>query len=318
MAIGESAAPVGVAPDIRGDATAREERAAAARAQLESVALPVGDLNAALLQFRRPFEPAAIKFKVQTVFPKNGEPKGCIIITYIDARLVIERLNAVVGGAWKATPQRVADSPGLLWCELEVLGQARLDLGASTKGMSKDLWSDSLKRAAVQFGIGVSVYALPEIKLFANQPHVERFERWDGKANKQVPSLRLSDSGLVKLRDGYRRWLAETGEPMFGPPLDHGDVVGGAGMDAEAPGEDEEEFVPPPPEPLTDDRAVALQESARQAYAALSQLPGGPRLLPPARFNAWLRGSSHSHEALEKLVEHLLQRCEELTVGESS
>jgi hypothetical protein len=45
-------------------------------------------------------------------------------------------------------------------------GVTRTDVGESTEGLSKDLVSDALKRAAVPFGVGVSCYALPEIKLF--------------------------------------------------------------------------------------------------------------------------------------------------------
>ena len=49
----------------------------------------------AQVHLRRPFEPAAVRWKVQSV----GDGYG-IVVAYIDARLVVERLNAVVGGEW--------------------------------------------------------------------------------------------------------------------------------------------------------------------------------------------------------------------------
>lgn len=297
-----------VSDDARGvGAAAREERVSA----LAGAALPVGTLNEALPHLRRPFAVEAVKWKVQTVFgPKENPAKGCIVVAYIDARLAIERLNAVCGGAWTALPRRVEDAPSLVWCDLEVFGRVRRDLGESYKGMSKDLWSDAIKRAAVHFGVGVSVYALPQITLYANQPHVDRKDVWDKKAKAYKPSLVLNDKGHEKLREGYERWLSKTGEPWFGPVLDHGDVLPETvDPEAEAALEGDDEFEPAAPVELEDERAEELRGMARALYADLAAVVGG-RELPPARFDAWLRQSGHSHAALEVLVEHMRQRVE--------
>lgn len=249
--------------------------------------LPVDSLRDAIPHLRRPFTPEAVKFKVQTVFK---EQKGCIVVAYIDARLVIERLNRVIPDQWAAS-YTLLDGGKLMWCHLTVGVTTRSDVGESPKGMSKDLVSDALKRAAVHFGIGVSIYALPQITLYLS----------DAKfIEKRGSSLALTEKGHVKLREGYTRWL-EREDHGFGAPLDHGDVEG-ATVDEDA--EAEQEFAPTPPPALEDAEAIRLTEEARALYDRLDK-----RDLPPARFNAWLTGAAYSHEELRKLVDHLEERA---------
>jgi hypothetical protein len=272
-------------------------------AALEGAALPVDSLREALPHLRRPFTPEAIKFKVQTVFRGNA---GCIIVAYIDARLVIERLNAVVGEAW-APEYRPVSNDKLLMCDLTVCGVTRPDVGQSAKGLSKDLLSDALKRAGVLFGVGVSVYALPQITLFHGQE--EKRIELRGRGDKET--LALTPHGHTKLREGYAKWLEEHGGKLFGPALDHGDVEGDT-VDEEQ----EEEFVPPAPAALDDERAVALQGEAKSLFAEI-QAAGGTQQYPPGTFAAHLAQSSHSHEALEQLVAHVRTRHEQLVPKEA-
>lgn len=293
--------------DIRGDATAREERPAAARDALAAVALPVGNLNEALPHLRRPFSPAAIRFKVQAAFPK-GNPQKAVIVAYIDARLVIERLNAVVGGAWAAEYAAVAAKDTLLRCDLTVFGVTRRDVGESTKKMSKDLISDALKRAAVHFGVGVSVYALPQVTWRQTDHPAELEPRGEGDKK----TLALTDRGHARLRGSYEEWLEAYGSKDFGPALDHGDVLSDVDAEAMVALDGEEAFEPAPPPELTDERAEVLKERARAAYTAISADATARRSFAPATFQAWLTGAWHSHEELERLVAHVEQRRVEL------
>jgi hypothetical protein len=193
-----------------------------AMAALDRVRLPVETLAEAIPHLRRPFTPEAIRFKVQSVFKsKESEPVGCLIVAYIDARLASERLNRVIPGSWSAEYKPV-DGSKMMWCRLTVDGVARTDVGESTKGMSKDLVSDALKRAAVQFGVGVSCYALPEIKLFMRDAR----DRIEIRGSEGKKTIVLTEYGHTTLRVGYAKWLEEHGVKRFGPPLDHGDVVG--------------------------------------------------------------------------------------------
>lgn len=191
-------------------------------AALDRARLPVTTLAEAVPHLRRPFTPEAIRFKVQSVFKQqDGTPFGCLIVAYIDARLASERLNRVIPSEWKARYEVIPGSK-LMWCHLTIGNVTRSDVGESLKGLSKDLVSDSLKRAAVHFGVGVSCYALPQISL----KMAEARGRIEIRGKDDKRTIALTEHGHVKLREGYAKWLAEHGIERFGPPLDHGDVVG--------------------------------------------------------------------------------------------
>jgi hypothetical protein len=200
---------------------------------LDRVRLPVSTLRDAIPHLRRPFTPEAIRFKVQSVFKQqDGTPSGCLIVAYIDQRLATERLNRVIPDKWSASFEPVAGTK-LMWCRLTIDGVSRVDVGESPKGFSKDLVSDALKRAAVPFGVGVSCYALPQITI--NVSDARDRIKIRGKGEKRT--IVLTDYGHETLRTGYARWLEAHGIDRFGPPLDHGDVVG-ATLDEDAPEEE--------------------------------------------------------------------------------
>ena len=111
-----------------------------------------------------PFEPREVKFKPQMV--KNNR---CLAMAYIDARLIQDRLDAVVGVEnWEDAYKILAD--GSVMCRLRVkLGDrwiTKTDVGSPSEQPDggdrlKAAFSDALKRAAVKFGIGRYLYRLP-------------------------------------------------------------------------------------------------------------------------------------------------------------
>lgn len=179
----------------------------------EAEAFPVDTLRDATPHFRRPFSENAVRWKVQATWGTGG-----LIVPYIDARLVIERLNLVIPDAWE--DEYVRDG-NLLWCRLTVAGVTRRDLGEGYVG--KGLVSDALKRAAVKFGIGISLYAMTKVML----------NKSDGYLADDKGSLKMTAKGEARCRDLYRAWLAEHGIKHFGQPLDHGDAADAVG-DTEA------------------------------------------------------------------------------------
>jgi hypothetical protein len=187
--------------------------------------IPAGGFDTyrqAAVHLRRPFTPEAVRFKLQSTFGPKANPKGGLIVAYIDARLVIERFNLVCPHLWSPGYELL---PGgkLLLCRLTVDGITREDVGESVKGLSKDIYSDALKRAAVHFGVGVSLYAVPQIRLFESAIKAGNLER-RGEGEKKT--LVITEKGDGNLRKGYGQWLREHGEPKFGPALDHGDIEG--------------------------------------------------------------------------------------------
>lgn len=177
--------------------------------------LPVDSFIEAAPILRRPFTPTAVKFKLQVVHKNGG---GGTVISYIDQRLVVERLNLVCPHLWHDEYKRTA--AGGLLCHLTVDGITRTDVGEGT--FEKAMFSDALKRAAVKFGVGVSLYAVPTLTVWKNQGQIETWEQQQG--NKTVWKGRLTPEGEQSARTAYAAWLDLAGRDSFGEPLDHGDV----------------------------------------------------------------------------------------------
>lgn len=215
---------------------------------------PLDTFKDAAKHLRRPFTVHAVKFKVQATWEGNGA--GGLIVSYIDARLAIERLNLICPHLWHDRYEAV--SANRMWCHLTVDGITRADVG---DGEGKGLVSDALKRAAVHFGVGVSLYAIPQIKLFLSDGHLRDTGRKDKKGK---PIFELTPNGLGRCRQLYEAWLENAGKAAFGEPLDHGDVEEAVGDAEEAPatpGPPAE----PPPKTITKKRAEELFEAAKAA-----------------------------------------------------
>lgn len=159
---------------------------------------------------RRPFSEDDVRIKLQT---------ATVAVIYLDARLVIDRLNQVCGLDWH--DDYTATSTGLL-CKLTVAGTTRQDVGLpgdSEQGASaKAILSDALKRAAVKFGVGLSVYAAPVHRL-------TEADVWL-KSNGKPGGIR--DAAERRIRVDYGRWLKGQGA-HFGDPLPAGFEAGSAG-----------------------------------------------------------------------------------------
>lgn len=91
---------------------------------------------------------------------KQRQGAGGRMLDYIDAPVVIERLDSVVPGEWDSTlellPPAGGEEPFAFKCRLQVLGVIREDVG--TGANYKEAATDALKRAAVRFGIGLELY----------------------------------------------------------------------------------------------------------------------------------------------------------------
>ncbi len=183
---------------------------------------------------RRPFTVHAIRWRVL----EGRDGKKANIAGYITARTAIDRLNHVCPGLWSDHYEPV---PGGLRCDLTIDNLTRSDVGwSSGTGNSmalKTLYSDAFKRAAVKFGVGVSLYVLPGMVLYAGKG-IKVYER-PGPNGQKKATYYLTDDGQIELRDRYQKWLDEFGIQHFGEPLDHGHVEGSADMEDEAPSEPE-------------------------------------------------------------------------------
>lgn len=209
---------------------------------------PLDSFREAAAYLRRPFTPAAIRFKVQAAFPK-GEPTSGLIVAYIDARLAVERLNLIVPHLWHDAYEPLGKQH--LICRLTVDGITRQDIG---EGVGKGLYSDALKRAAVKFGVGVSLYAVPKMILRLSDGHLKRAK----------DTLALTPNGETHVRGLYEGWLDFHGKQAFGEPLDHGDS-----LDAQGDAEVDEPPADTHAEPAPSSGLASRTEIEKMQHAAM-------------------------------------------------
>ena len=263
----------------------------AARDRLRDAVLPVEDLKAAAPHLRRPFSPPAIGWKVQS----SGDNWG-IVVAYIDARLVIERLNAVIPHRWTERFELFGSTGKTMMCHLTINGVTHSDVGSGTD--AKAILSDARKRAAVPFGVGVSIYALPVVRMQTGSgPGKLRRREHKGKVY-----VDITDDTRKTLNERYEAWLEETGEPAFGPVLDHGDVYGAAGFENVEPVEEEapESDLPADLPVLDTPEAEQLRGRIRLAYDALRE--ADPQAMLPAIFAGKLTAAGASIDGLEAML----------------
>jgi Rad52/22 family double-strand break repair protein len=187
-----------------------------------------------------PFPDDEVQFKPQAV-----KGNRALAIAYIDARTVMDRLDAVVGPAcWRDDYQLLPD--GAMMCRLSVkIGRTwvtKVDVGSPSEqpdpgDRAKAAVSDALKRAAVKFGIGRYLYSLPPqwadydpaTRRFVNPPRLPEWARAK-PANPPTPTPTPAKAVPVNGSELHRRLraadaeLAKAGTAAPGALLAH--VVG--------------------------------------------------------------------------------------------
>ncbi len=144
-----------------------------------------------LEQLRKPFPASKISFKCQT---KPNEKGNSLVVAYIDARDVMERLDDVMGPDWSDRYEKAGTAKGLV-CYLTICGVTRADVGDDDNENEpvKSAYSDAFKRAAVKFGVGRFLYDLPKM--------------W-AKAKPAGKSFVLEDGEIERLRRQVDDFLA--------------------------------------------------------------------------------------------------------------
>jgi hypothetical protein len=110
-----------------------------------------------------PFPAHLVGWKAQTI---SKDRKRALMVAYVDARAVMDRLDAVCPNDWTFEIE-IITSAGVPTVKgrLTVLGQTREDIGEAhgdgDAATLKAATSDALKRAAVHFGVGRYLYDLP-------------------------------------------------------------------------------------------------------------------------------------------------------------
>lgn len=245
-----------------------ERKRLRARTERPGDKLPVNSYAAAAPWLRRPFTPEAVSFRVVEAWADtpDGRPTSdkplthATVVPYITARAVFARLNLVCPALWSmGKPEAIG---GQWWTPIRMRHGKGVDTYVEQWDLSDDYSgkarvSDAIKRVAVHFGVGESVYAVPPVELTTTHRNECRADLGDGLRTlvTELPSgylrpwsfdgepwLTLTRAGEEHCRNIYRRWLLKHGGGIhsFGKPLDHGNLT----MLGEAEGEG-------PPMPVT-------------------------------------------------------------------
>jgi len=263
---------------------------------------------------RHPFAAEAVKFRIDGK-PAYGKVR---ILTYIDSRLVAERLSEV-DPDWSGYPEFVrgdGDAISLRFglpvvYHLTVKGRNRADVGqigpalfGPQKGEfvaddkhAKMSVSDALKRSAVLFGVGAYLYTLGNVKIDVGL-HTSKGE---GKF--------LNDAGRAHLKKQYSEFISRPAfVERFGLPISYGDELREATViqdhstsentetseNTDRPPQDKQDT---PPEVDTDDPYTPVIEGI---FELLGRSPEAGKV--------WLSGRANKKLAIKKTLKQAVEK----------
>jgi hypothetical protein len=147
------------------DSPIREAEARAIR-EAEVRAIREAEVRAIREALLEPFAPEEVKWKPQLVRGNRA-----MAIAYVDARVVQDRLDEVLGvDGWQDECILLNDGSVVCKLQLRIGGQwiTKMDVGSPSEQPDggdrlKAAFSDALKRAAVKFGVGRYLYRLEHV-----------------------------------------------------------------------------------------------------------------------------------------------------------
>jgi len=160
-----------------------------------------------------PFPPGEVQWRIEAL---SKDKRKALVVPYVDARTVLDRLDRVVGPeGWHDSYEVLSDQERTLEgerrervvevkCRLTVLGVSKEDVGEGDS--LKAAFSDALKRAAVKFGVGRYLYRL-EKQWVDYDPEKGRFtpptlpEPPEGEEEEKPEAYRLIDQLLERLKE---------------------------------------------------------------------------------------------------------------------
>lgn len=154
-------------------------------------------LETLMQRLQAPFSMAAIRQRPLVI---RKDKSAAIPANYVDARAVMDRLDAVVGPFnWQSDFKEIK---GAAYAGLGIRHPEtgewiwKWDAGSeSNLEKAKGEASDALKRAAVKFGIGWHLYAIPDV-------WVQGYRCRDGR-------FRFHEAALKDYRERLNRWIQE-------------------------------------------------------------------------------------------------------------
>ncbi|TFU25610.1 Rad52/Rad22 family DNA repair protein [Thermus tengchongensis] len=170
-----------------------------------------------------PFPPGEVQWRIEAL---SRDKKRALVVPYVDARTVLDRLDRVVGPeGWQDAYEVLADAERTVRdergerrerlvevkCRLTVLGVTKEDVGEGDS--LKAAFSDALKRAAVKFGVGRYLYRL-EKQWVDYDPEKGRFtppRLPEGEGSPEAPLPEEEKPEAYRLIDQLMERLKEKG-----------------------------------------------------------------------------------------------------------
>lgn len=180
-------------------------------------------------QLKNPFDPKFVKVRVGA--RNKAKTKG-IALFYLDVREVRKRLTEVCGlDGWSSKTSAIVAGDKVVGATCQLLirmpdGEwvVHEDAGESTQGSPvKGAFSDAIKRAAVNFGVGAYLYYIPnqwyeidEYGNFLDQPQLphwakpsDKLEDWEAVAELEYNPDDDVDIDYMEFADGEAKEILE-------------------------------------------------------------------------------------------------------------
>ena len=194
--------------------------------------LPAQSFEEALPFLRRPYTPSQVQAKIVNAPDIKEAP--CTIALYAIGETPMDRFNLVCAREWThsfetlAEEKTVKDGKTSWYCmvcaTITVFGISKPDIGESTAptraAAEMNARAQAYKRAGRWFGPGQCLYAAYEIIMFRGKNADElRFPA--GDKGYLRPYFDRQGQGQKYVRGRYQHWLTDSGEEVYGEPLNH-------------------------------------------------------------------------------------------------
>ena len=135
-----------------------------------------------MFELAKQFPHNEVSWRTQRVFQSKKDSKWyALALAYLSVRQVQDRLSEVMGANWQCSHtvygSKTICSLGLKFDEYSLWIWRSDGAGDTTYEADKGAISDSLKRAAVSFGIGRHLYDLPSVWIKC-ETYNGKFKRW--------------------------------------------------------------------------------------------------------------------------------------------
>jgi hypothetical protein len=157
----------------------------------------VSELSAAL---SAPFDACLVRWR-----PGATSGTRALAIPYLDARAVMDRLDAVFGlDCWRDEYEFLPDGSALCRLSIRVGGEwlTKMDVGGQSEqpdegDRRKSAVSDALKRTAVKFGVGRYLYRLPQ-QWVDYDPQKKQLKNLPSLPGQQAPAKPAAANGSAR------------------------------------------------------------------------------------------------------------------------